>query len=408
VNSAVLKNPMSYARSGSRSGFAVHIDWVTVGLVLAILLLGLVMVTSASISIASKETGDVFFYLERQLMLSIIGCTAAAFVFCLPTRLLERISTPLLIAAGALLLIVLVPGLGHVVNGSRRWIHLLGFNFQVSELTRVFVLIYIASYAVRRSEELRGTFMGLFKPLGLLMLAGTLLLAEPDFGAATVLFATGFGLLFIAGARLRYTIGMMLIAGAGFVALAVTSPYRLRRIMAFLDPWADYERSGFQLAQSLIAIGRGEWFGVGLGGSVQKLFYLPEAHTDFLFAVLAEELGLAGVVLTLALFIALVWRSFYIARLAQSVGLQFAAYLAVGFGLWLGLQAFINIGVNMGVLPTKGLTLPLMSYGRSSLIVTLAWVGLLLRVYHEAMAEGRGSATTRRASAAADDEDADE
>lgn len=410
MNSAVLRNQggtMAYGRSGARSGFAIHIDWVTVGLVLAILLLGLVMVTSASISIASKETGDVFFYLERQLMLSIIGCTAAAFVFCLPTRLLERVSTPLLIAAGALLLIVLVPGLGHVVNGSRRWIHLLGFNFQVSELTRVFVLIYIASYAVRRSEELRGSFAGLAKPLGLLALTGALLLAEPDFGAATVLFATGFGLLFIAGARLRYTIGMMLVAGAGFAALAVTSPYRLRRILAFLDPWADYERSGFQLAQSLIAIGRGEWFGVGLGGSVQKLFYLPEAHTDFLFAVLAEELGLAGVALTLALFVALVWRSFYIARLAQSVGLQFAAYLAVGFGLWLGLQAFINIGVNMGVLPTKGLTLPLMSYGRSSLVVTLAWVGLLLRVYHEAMAESRGSATTRRASAA-DDEEADE
>jgi cell division protein FtsW len=170
----------------------------------------------------------------------------------------------------------------------------------------------------------------------------------------------------------------------------------LRRILGFLDPWADQYNSGFQLAQSLIAIGRGQWFGVGLGESVQKLFYLPEAHTDFLFAVLAEELGLVGVVLTLALFVALIWRSFHIARLAQNAGLDFAAYLAVGFGLWLGLQAFINIGVNMGVLPTKGLTLPLMSYGRSSLIVTLAWVGILLRVYHEAMSEGRGSASVRR------------
>jgi cell division protein FtsW len=253
---------------------------------------------------------------------------AAAFVFCLPTKLLDRISMPLLIAACALLIVVLIPGLGYVVNGSRRWIRLLAFNFQVSELTRVFVLIWVASYAVRRSEELRGSFGGLLKPLGMLTFIGVLLLAEPDFGAATVLFATGFGLLFIAGAKLRYTIGMMLVAGAGFVALAVTSPYRLRRIMAFLDPWADYERSGFQLAQSLIAIGRGEWFGVGLGGSVQKLFYLPEAHTDFLFAVLAEELGLVGVVVTLALFIALVWRSFYIARLAQSANLQFARFLS--------------------------------------------------------------------------------
>ena len=409
MNSAVMKGtratPMSFARSGSRGGVAVRIDWVTVGLVAAILLLGLVMVTSASISIASKETGDVFFYLERQLILSLVGCGAAAFVFCLPTRLLERISTPLLIAAGVMLLMVFVPGLGHSVNGSRRWIRLGFLNFQISELTRVFVLIYIASYAVRRSDELRGTLKGLAKPLGLLVLVGGLLLAEPDFGAATVLFATGFGLLFVAGARLRWAVGMLLVAGAGFAALAITSPYRLARIMGFLDPWAHYENSGFQLAQSLIAIGRGEWFGVGLGGSVQKLFYLPEAHTDFLFAVLAEELGLAGVVLTLALFIGLVWRSFYIARLAQNAGLQFAAYLAVGFGLWLGLQAFINIGVNMGALPTKGLTLPLMSYGRSSLIVTLAWVGLLLRVYHEAVSDGRGSASVRRVEPCDEDDD---
>jgi cell division protein FtsW len=258
---------------------------------------------------------------------------------------------------------------------------------------------------VRRADELRGTLKGLAKPLGLLAMIGALLLAEPDFGAASVLFSTGFALLFVAGARLRYVIVMTLLAAAGFITLAVASPYRMQRILAFLDPWSQYYGSGFQLAQSLIAIGRGEWFGVGLGESVQKLFYLPEAHTDFLFAVLAEELGLVGVVLTLSLFIALVWRSFYIARLAQSVGLDFAAYLAVGFGLWLGLQAFINIGVNMGVLPTKGLTLPLMSYGRSSLIVTLAWVGLLLRVYHEAMSESRGSASVRRRGGTDADED---
>lgn len=386
---------MPFARSGSR-GTSVHIDRVTVTLVMSIVLLGLVMVSSASISIASKETGDVFYYLERQLILTVLGCAAAALLFCIPTRLIERVSTPLLIIAIALLFVVLVPGLGHVVNGSRRWIRLLGFNFQASELARVLVLIYVASYAVRRSDELRNTLKGLAKPLGLLALIGALLLAEPDFGAASVLFGTGFALLFIAGARLRYVLAMTLLAVAGFVTLAITSPYRLTRILTFLDPWSQYYGSGFQLAQSLIAIGRGQWFGVGLGESVQKLFYLPEAHTDFLFAVLAEELGLVGVVVTLALFTALVWRSFYIARLAQAAGLDFPAYLAVGFGLWLGLQAFINIGVNMGVLPTKGLTLPLMSYGRSSLIVTLAWVGILLRVYHEALSEGRGSASVRR------------
>jgi cell division protein FtsW len=385
---------MVYARSGGRGG-AVHIDAVTIALVLGIVLLGLVMVTSASVSIASKESGEAFFYLERQLILTLIGAACAILIFCVRTELLERASVPLLITAIALLFVVLVPGLGHSVNGSRRWLRVLSFNFQVSELARVLVLVYLASYAVRRQEELRGTLAGLAKPLGLLCCVGALLLAEPDFGAATVLFATGFGILFLAGARLRYVIAMTAIAAGGFGLLAVTSSYRMRRLTAFLDPWADPYNSGFQLTQSLIAIGRGQWFGVGLGESVQKLFYLPEAHTDFLFAVLAEELGLAGVVLTLALFLGLIWRSFYISRLASQAGLTFQAYLAAAFGLWIGIQAFINIGVNMGVLPTKGLTLPLMSYGRSSLIVSLAWVGLLLRVYHEAMLEQRGSATVR-------------
>jgi cell division protein FtsW len=383
---------MAYARSTARSG-ALRIDSITVALVLGIVLLGLVMVTSASISIASEAGGESFWYLERQLILSLIGAAGAALAFCVRTDLLERISVALLIVAVGLLCIVLVPGLGHVVNGSRRWLQLAGLNFQVSELARVFILIYVASYAVRREAELRTTFMGLGKPLGLLACASLLLLLEPDFGAATVLFVTGFALLFLAGARLRYVIAMTAVAVAGFTLLAVSSSYRLRRLTTFLDPWADPFNSGFQLTQSLIAIGRGEWFGVGLGESVQKLFYLPEAHTDFLFAVLAEELGLIGVVTTLALFLALVWRSFQIARLAADNGLKFPAYLAAGFGLWLGIQAFINIGVNMGVLPTKGLTLPLMSYGRSSLIVTLTWVGLLLRIYHEATAGARTRAT---------------
>jgi cell division protein FtsW len=385
---------MTYARSGARGG-ALHIDSVTVALVLALVLLGLVMVTSASISIASEEGGGSFAYLERQLLLMLVGALAAALAFCVHPDLLERIATPLLVIALALLFIVLVPGVGHAVNGSRRWLRLAGLNFQASELARVFILIYVASYAVRREEELRGTFMGLAKPLGLLACAAALLLAEPDFGAASVLFAAGFALLFLAGARLRYVIAMTAVAAGGFALLAVSSSYRLRRLTGFLDPWADPFNSGFQLTQSLIAIGRGQWLGVGLGESVQKLFYLPEAHTDFLFAVLAEELGLVGVILTLGLFLGLVWRSFHIARLAAGSGLKFPAYLASGFGLWLGIQAFINVGVNMGVLPTKGLTLPLMSYGRSSLIVTLAWVGLLLRVYHEAATSARGPATRR-------------
>jgi cell division protein FtsW len=383
-----------FQRGGAR-GAAVHLDPVTLALIAAIVLLGLVMVTSASVSIAGEDSGQPFYYLERQLLLTLIGLGFAALLFAIPSAVLERAAVPLFALGVVLLILVLIPGLGHAVNGSRRWLRLAGANFQVSELARVLVLIYIASYAVRREAELRESLAGLAKPLALLCCVSALLLAEPDFGAATVLFATGFGLLFLAGARLRYVVGMTVIAAAGFAALAVSSSYRVRRLTAFLNPWADPFNSGFQLTQSLIAIGRGQWFGVGLGDSVQKLFYLPEAHTDFLFAVLAEELGLAGVLLTLGLFLALIWRSFHIARLAADVGLKFPAYLAAGFGLWIGIQAFINIGVNMGVLPTKGLTLPLMSYGRSSLIVALAWTGLLLRVYHEASAKQRGSATVR-------------
>ena len=395
MNNTVAGSPMTYARS-SRSAGVVHVDAVMIALVLAIALLGLIMVTSASVSVASQETGEPFYYLERQLLLMLIGGACGVALFCIRTELLEKISVPLLVVALLLLALVFFPGLGHSVNGSRRWLRLASLNFQASEAARVLVLVYLASYAVRRETELRNSLGGLAKPLGLLCFVSALLLAEPDFGAATVLFATGFGLLFLAGARLRYVVAMTAIAVAGFAILAVTSSYRMRRLTGFLNPWADPYNSGFQLTQSLIAIGRGQWFGVGLGESVQKLFYLPEAHTDFLFAVLAEELGLAGVILTLGLFLALIWRSFYIARLAADAGLKFQSYLASAFGLWVGIQAFINVGVNMGVLPTKGLTLPLMSYGRSSLIVSLAWLGLVLRVYHEAMLEKRGSATVRQ------------
>ncbi|TLY98787.1 MAG: putative lipid II flippase FtsW [Gammaproteobacteria bacterium] len=388
---------LGFARSSARSG-GVHLDAVTLALVLGIVLLGLVMVTSASVSIASQDTGQPFYYLERQLLLTLIGACCGALMFSVPTALLERAGVALLALAIGLLAVVLIPGLGHAVNGSRRWLHLAGVNFQVSELSRVLVLVYLASYAVRRETQLRESLAGVLKPLGLLCGVSALLLLEPDFGAATVLFATGFALLFLAGARLRYVIATTAIAAGGFAVLAVSASYRLRRLTAFLDPWADPFNSGFQLTQSLIAIGRGQWLGVGLGDSVQKLFYLPEAHTDFLFAVLAEELGLLGVTLTLSLFLALIWRSFYIARLASQAGLKFPSLLAAGFGLWVGIQAFINVGVNMGVLPTKGLTLPLMSYGRSSLVVGLAWVGLVLRVYHEALREQRGSATVRGAS----------
>jgi cell division protein FtsW len=369
-------------------------DGPTLVLAFALLLLGLTMVTSASITIAGRD-GAPFAYLERQLILVLAGLAAGAITFAIPTEKLERFALPLLLVGLGLLLIVLVPGLGHVVNGSRRWLHVAGLNFQVSEAARVLALIYIASYAVRYEDDLRGGLSGVARPLALLGAIALLLLLEPDFGAGCVLFLTGFGVLFLAGAQWRWILATILAAGTSMTLLVMFSPYRLRRMLAFMDPWADPYHSGFQLTQSLIAIGRGGLFGVGLGASVQKLFYLPEAHTDFLFAVLAEELGLAGVALTLGLFLALAWRALVIARRAHDAGLKFQSYLAAGFGLWLGIQAFINVGVNMGVLPTKGLTLPFMSYGRSSLIVTLAWLGILLRVHHETV-HGRRSSRLER------------
>jgi len=378
-------------RSASR-GTAIHLDTVTLMLVFAIVLLGLVMVSSASISIASKDGGDAFSYVAAQFSTMLVGCVAAALVFTVRTELLDKFAVPLLGLAALALVLVLIPGIGHSVNGARRWIRIAGISIQVSEVARVIVLTFIASYAVRRETELRSSLLGLVKPLGVVGIFFILLLGEPDFGAATVLAATAFGVLFIAGARWRDVLGIALVGGALIALVAVSSEYRLRRLTSFRNPWEDPFDSGFQLTQSLIAIGRGGWTGVGLGESVQKLFYLPEAHTDFLFAVLAEELGLIGIIVTLLLFLALAWRALFIAKLASDAGLKFPAYLAVGFGIWLAIQAFINMGVNMGALPTKGLTLPFMSYGRSSLIATLAWVGILLRVYHEAVQATRGRA----------------
>jgi len=381
------------ARSQQRSR-SLRIDPVLLALVSAILLLGLVMVTSASITTAAHETGDPFFYLERQLVLVAAGLLLAALVFAVPIAVLERMALPLLGLAGLLLVLVLIPHLGHKVNGARRWLQLPGMNFQVSEATRVLVLIYMAQYCVRFEAQLRSSYKELGRALGLLGLFAALLLLEPDFGAATVLFITGFGLLFLAGARLVWVLATVLGSGAIMALLVVLSPYRMRRLTSFLDPWLHAQDSGFQLVQSLIAIGRGNWFGVGLGASVQKLFYLPEAHNDFLFAVLAEELGLVGVVLTIGLFVALAWRVLLISRRASEAGMKFHSYLAAGFGLWLLVQAMVNIGVNMGVLPTKGLTLPLMSYGRSSMVVALAWLGIVLRVHHE-VSGARGATRTR-------------
>jgi cell division protein FtsW len=383
---------LSYGvRARERMPFAW--DGITVGLVAALLLVGLVMVTSASMSIAARDMGDPFYFLERQFIFTAAGLLLGWLVTRIPTELWDKYGLALLLLGLLLLALVLIPGLGARVNGARRWLRIGVLNFQVSELAKVLVLIWLCSYCVRKRAELECTLPGLAKPFALLSVTAVLLLIEPDFGAATVLFATGFAVLFIAGARLRYVALLVSTAALGFALLALTSPYRLKRLMAFLHPFDDPFNGGFQLTQSLIAIGRGSLFGVGLGSSVQKLFYLPEAHTDFVFAVLAEELGLVGVIGVIGLFVALVWRAFHISRLAAQSGLRFQAYLAAAFGIWLGLQASVNIGVNMGVLPTKGLTLPLLSYGRSSLLVSLAWLGVLLRIYHEVKCSSRSAVT---------------
>ena len=361
----------------------LKVDSVLLNTCLVILLGGLVILASASVSISDRTAGDAFFYLERQLLAAFVGLLLGAACLFVPMRVWQSLGPLFLLLAFVLLALVFVPGLGHTVNGSTRWIRAGFMNIQVSEPARLCLLIYLAGYLVRRNRVLRDGFSGFLRPIALLSVACMMLLAEPDFGATIVLLATAMVMLFVAGARMRDFFLFLVVGGVGLTAMAIASPYRLKRLTGFMDPWSDPFNSGFQLTQSLIAIGRGEWFGVGLGDSVQKLFYLPEAHTDFVFAVYAEEFGLLGSLLMIGVFLALLWRILRLARQAAAVERLFEAYLAVGIGTWLGLQAFINIGVNMGLLPTKGLTLPLISYGRSSLIVALASIGILMRIHHE-------------------------
>ena len=363
--------------------FAYRYDVAFILVVAAVLALGLVMVASASTSIAARVYGDPLAYFWRQSVHLAVAAGAMALAARIPIRFWERAGPTLMFAAVVLLVLVLIPGVGREVNGSMRWLGFGAFNLQPSELAKLFVVLYLAGYLVRRTEEVRATRSGLLKPLAVLVLVSALLLLEPDHGATAVLCATALGMMFLAGAPIvRFT----LWAGAGaavMAAAALTKPYIVERLISFLDPWADPFDSGYQLAQALIAIGRGDWLGVGLGEGVQKLFYLPEAHTDFLFAVLAEELGLAGMVAAVALYTFLVLRSLAIGRASGAAGSRFAEYTAYGIGLLLGLQVFINIGVNLGLLPTKGLTLPLMSYGGSSLVASAASIGILLRIDHE-------------------------
>lgn len=370
-------------------------DMVVVGLVLALLGIGLVMV--ASVTIPAADGSITLGGFLHQAGCALIGLVAAAILYGTPLETIARLRYPILIAALVLLMAVLIPGISHTVNGSSRWLALGPLTLQASEPARIFILIYVAGYGVSHREGLSRSFWGLAKPVGVVTLAGLLLLAEPDFGGTIVLFVTALGVLYFAGARKRDTLVLALIFGGAAIALAFAEPYRLERLNAFLNPWATAQTSGFQLVQALIASGHGGVFGVGLGQSVEKLLYLPEAQSDFIFSVLAEELGLVGVTVVVGLYLAFVLRSVGIARRAAAAGHGFAANLAFAVGLFLGVQAFVNMGVNLGVLPTKGLTLPFLSAGGSSLVVDLAACGLLLRASREtAAASVQGAARQRK------------
>jgi cell division protein FtsW len=362
------------------------------GSIVTLLVLGTIMVYSASVSIAERLTGNSFHYLLRHLFSIALGVSGLFIVTRTRVRVWEYLGPYLLLIGIALLVVVLLPGLGVHVNGSSRWLPLGIVNLQPSELMKLFMIVYAAGYLVRKQEELKFFTQGILMISIVLAVIGMLLLQEPDLGSVVVISLTVFAMLFLGGVRFWHFLAVVGAGVGGMVLLTFLSPYRMARVTGFLDPWADPFNSGFQLTQALIAFGRGEWLGVGLGASIQKMFYLPAAHTDFLFAVLAEELGLLGVFVCMALFVVIVWRAFQIARSAELNGQIYAARLAQGIGLLLGMQAMINMGVNMGALPTKGLTLPFVSYGGSSMIVSCLAAGLLLRIGREQGSQKVGAA----------------
>jgi cell division protein FtsW len=371
-------------------GCRFYLDTVLLSVSLTLMLFGFVMVSSASLHLGEKMAHDSFYYSRQQLLHIALGLLTGFLIARCRLETLQRSSRALLWVGLVLLVLVLIPGLGKSVNGSARWLNLFGFRVQVSEVFKLLSIIYLAGYIDRHLATVRTSVKGMLFPLGLLSIGAILLLKEPDFGATVVVMLTALGMLFLAGARLQ-PFGLLLgmLAGAGAI-LVCAAEYRMKRVLSFLDPWADPLDTGFQLTQALIAFGRGEWSGVGLGSSIQKLFYLPEAHTDFLFSIIGEELGLVGTTSVILLFTIVVWRAFMIGLLAERGGNRFAAFLAYGIGVWFGLQASINMGVNMGLLPTKGLTLPLLSYGGGSMLVTCSALGVLLRIRSEAIATVAG------------------
>ncbi len=357
-------------------------DGVLATAVLVLTGFGIVMVASASLHLAGHD-GDGLRYVNRHLFALALGVLLGWAVYRTPTELWHKASTVLYFVGLGLLALVFVPGLGREANGALRWVAAGPLSLQTSEFMKLFIVLYMAGYLVRRQIEVAHSPWGFVKPIILLIIACALLMLQPDFGTTAVLLMTAFGMLFLGGAPLWQFASLLTLAISALVVLVVISPYRLERVTTFLNPWEHAQDAGYQLAQALIAFGRGEWTGVGLGNGIQKQFYLPEAHTDFVMAVVGEEFGLLGTLLVICMFSLIVWRSYAIGARAEVRGDRYAAYVAYGLGLWIGMQAFINVGVNVGLLPTKGLTLPFLSYGSNSLIVCCMAVGMLLRVRYE-------------------------
>ena len=358
------------------------VDGVLLAAVMVLVGLGIVMVASASMHLSSRD-GDALRFVDRHLLALALGAGAGWLAYRTPMGWWRQWSTILYFLGLALLLLVFVPGLGREANGALRWVAAGPLSLQTSEFMKVFVVLYMSGYLVRRQFEVASSLWGFVKPIFLLVIACSLLMLQPDFGTTAVLLMTAFGMLFLGGAPLWQFAALLSLAVGALMTLVWISPYRLERVTTFLNPWEHAQDSGYQLAQALIAFGRGEWVGVDLGNGIQKQFYLPEAHTDFVMAVIGEEFGLLGTLVVIGMFCLIVWRSYAIGARAELRGDRYAAYVSYGLGLWLGMQAFINIGVNVGLLPTKGLTLPFLSYGSNSLIVCCIAVGLLLRVRYE-------------------------
>lgn len=352
--------------------------------VLCILCIGLLMMTSASIVISDKSLQQPFYFLFKQLVYLAIGIAIGGVVVAqFNMDFWEHHGGNLLLCVMLMLALVLIPGIGHRVNGSARWLGIGPLGFQVSELAKFSMVIFMAGYLVRRNAEIQQKLSGFIKPMAILATVAVLLLREPDFGATVVVTITALGMMFMGGMRVQHFATIVLGAAGALAVIAISAPYRLARLTTFMDPWKRPFDTGYQLTQSLIAFGRGGWFGTGLGKSIQKMFYLPEAHTDFLFAVIAEELGLVGMLVVISLFALLVVRIFMMGREAQKLDRHFAGYVAYGFGMWVAIQFIVSIGVNSGLLPTKGLTLPLMSYGGSSVLVNCVMIAVLLRIDYE-------------------------